>query len=274
MLDEVGRDELVAHLEILLVEALLDQPADDRRGILSHDTLLSIKRYFIEYVATLSDVAEPVKRRYRSARRQQQTSQTRARILEAADAVFRERGYERATISAVAAEAGVADETVYMHFKNKRTLLGELVQGAVRGGDPRPVPEQDAPRALAAVPDQREQLRLFARDISERLERAAPLVVLVSEGATGEPELAGLLERLHSHRLRNLRTLVDALGANGQLRLPRQAATETVWALTSPELHQLLVRRRGWSRRRYASWLARSLEALLLAHPDPGTAAR
>ncbi len=213
-------------------------------------------------------MAKPVKRRYRSERRQEQADQTRLRVLDAADVVFRQRGYERASIAAIAAEAGVADETVYAHFKNKRTLLGELVQRAVRGADPRPVPEQSAPRALAQVTDQREQLRLFAADIVQRLERAAPLVTLVGEAARGEPELAQLLQRLHAHRLRNLRTLVDALAANGPLRLPRETATETVWALTSPELHQLLVRQRRWSRRRYTSSLTQSLEVLLLP-PGP-----
>jgi hypothetical protein len=44
----------------------------------------------------------------------------------------------------------------------------------------------------------------------------------------------------------------------------RDAATETVWALTSAELHELLTQQRGWTRRRYANWLAQSLEALLL----------
>jgi AcrR family transcriptional regulator len=209
-------------------------------------------------------MTEPVKRRYRSERRLEQADQTRLRVLDAADVVFRERGYRRASIAAIAAEAGVAEETVYAHFKNKRTLLGELVQRAVRGGDARPVPEQSTPRALADVPDQREQLRLFAADIVQRLERAAPLVTLVGEAARGEPELAELLERLHGQRLRNLRTLVDALAANGPLRLSTDAATETVWALTSPELHQLLARQRGWSRRRYAAWLTRSLDVILL----------
>jgi AcrR family transcriptional regulator len=186
-------------------------------------------------------------------------------VLDAADVVFRQRGYERASIAAIATEAGVADETIYAHFKNKRTLLGELVQRAVRGADPRPVPEQSAPRALVDISDQREQLRLFAADIVQRLERAAPLVALVSQAAPGEPQLAELLERLHAQRLRNLRTLVDALAASGPLRLSADAATETVWALTSPELHQLLVRQRRWTRRRYSTWLTQSLAALLLS---------
>jgi AcrR family transcriptional regulator len=212
----------------------------------------------------MAEMAEPVKRPYRSMRRQEQADQTRLRVLDAADVVFRQRGYERASIAAIATEADVADETIYAHFKNKRTLLGELVQRAVRGSDPRPVPEQSAPRALVDVPDQREQLRQFTADIVQRLERAAPLVALVNQAATGEPQLAELLERLHAQRLRNLRTLVDALAANGPLRLSLEAATETVWALTSPELHQLLVRQRRWSRRRYTTWLTESLAALLL----------
>ena len=37
-----------------------------------------------------------------------------------------------------------------------------------------------------------------------------------------------------------------------------------MWALTSPELHQVLVRQRGWGRARYRDWLADSLAALLL----------
>jgi len=217
----------------------------------------------------MAEVTRPVKRRYRTARRREQAGQTRARMLDAADVVFRRRGYERATITAIAAEAGVADETVYAHFGNKRRLLGELVERAVRGGDPRPVPEQAGPQALAGVADPREQLRLFAGDIAKRLERAGPLVAVIAEAARGEPELADLLGRLHADRLRNLRTLVDALAANGPVLVPPPAGTETVWALTSPELHRLLVEQRGWSRRRYTAWLAQSLAALLLA-PTPG----
>ena len=65
-------------------------------------------------------------------------------------------------------------------------------------------------------------------------------------------------------RLKNLAVLVDALSANAPLRLPADQAVETVWALTSPELHQLLVRVRGWTRHRYSQWLAESLGTLLL----------
>ena len=209
-----------------------------------------------------------VKRRaYRSERRREQAEQTRQRVLDAAAALFEQRGFERASIAAIAAEAGVSQETVYARFGNKRTLLGELVRQAVRGDDPLPVPEQAGPRALAEVTDQREQLGLFAADIVQRLERAAPLVAIVSGASRSDAELAELLTRLHGERLRNLRTLVDTLARNGPLRLGADDALETVWALTSPDLHQLLTRVRGWNRRRYRDWLAETLEQLLLLPP-------
>jgi AcrR family transcriptional regulator len=209
-------------------------------------------------------VADGVKRTYRSDRRREQAEQTRSRILDAAAAGFLERGYERASISSIAAAAGVADETVYSHFGNKRTLLGAVMQRAVRGADPRPISEQRGPQALAAMTDQRAQLRRFARDVTERIERVSPLFAVIVAAAPGEPELAELRSRLHADRLRNMRLLTGALERNGPLRLPAAEAAEVAWALASPELHQLLTGTRGWSRRRYTTWLARSLEALLL----------
>jgi AcrR family transcriptional regulator len=80
----------------------------------------------------VTEVADPVKRPYRSRRRWEQAEQNARARARRAGALFGERGY-RATIAAVAAAAGVADETVYGHFGNERTLLGQLVERAVRG---------------------------------------------------------------------------------------------------------------------------------------------
>ncbi len=211
-----------------------------------------------------------VKRRYSSGRRREQAEETRTKVLDAAGALFEERGYDGASIAAIAAAAGVSEETIYARFGTKRALLGELAERAVRGTDARSVREQEGPRLLAAATDQREQLRLFANDIAERLDRAAPLVALVG-ASRSEPELAELLDRLHGDRLANLQIVVDALQRNGPLRLPDKEALETLWALTSPELHQLLVRTRGWSRSRFRSWLADSLAALLLPPGQEGS---
>jgi AcrR family transcriptional regulator len=204
------------------------------------------------------------RRRYRSERRREQAEETRARVLVAARGLFVARGYDATTIAAVAEEAGVSAESVYAHFGTKRALLGELFRHAVRGGDERPVPEQRVPRELAAEADVRIQLRTFAADIVPRLERAAPLIAVLESASRSDPELDELLARLHADRRRNLMALVEALEANGPLLLDRQQAADTVWALTSPELHQVLRRVGGWDADRYRTWLEESLHRLLL----------
>lgn len=64
-----------------------------------------------------------------ATRRSQQKAETRALILEAAKELFEERGFEKTTIRAVAARAGVGLGTVMSHFPNK----GRLVTAAFMG---------------------------------------------------------------------------------------------------------------------------------------------
>jgi TetR/AcrR family fatty acid metabolism transcriptional regulator len=45
------------------------------------------------------------------------------RILEAAIKVFAEQGFHQATIAQIARQAGVADGTIYLYFKNKDDIL-------------------------------------------------------------------------------------------------------------------------------------------------------
>ena len=93
--------------------------------------------------------------------------QTRQRVLDAAAKLFAERGFESASITAIAAEAGVSPETVYARFHNKRTLLGTLVRRAARRR-PGARARAASPRAVVTATDQRAQLRLFAADIVPR----------------------------------------------------------------------------------------------------------
>ena len=207
-----------------------------------------------------------VKRRaYRSERRNAQAEGTRQAVLDAAARLFLQDGFDGTSVKAVADAAGVSPETVYARFKTKRALLGEAAQRVVRGDDPRPVLEQPGPRAVIAEKDQHRQIELFAADIVRRIERAGPLVAVVAGAARAHPELRELHGRLHSDRLRNLRGFVKALEANGSLTVDADRAAESVWALTSPELHAVLTGVGGWSRRRYVAWLTDSLDRLLLS---------
>jgi AcrR family transcriptional regulator len=203
------------------------------------------------------------RRAYRSDRRREQAQETRRGMLEAAGRLLAERGYAGTTIAAVAREAGVAPETVYAAFRNKRTLVGELVRASVRGaGSAPPASEQAGARALAAAPTQVDQIRLFAGDVSARLERVGPVLETLASAA--DPELAQLRANVDRDRLEGMRRFVAALERPGPLRLDAAAAAETVWALASPELHTLLRGRRGWPPERYAAWLEEMLAAALL----------
>jgi len=211
-------------------------------------------------------MTEPVKprRTYHSQRRKEQAEETRARILAAARRLLVERGFAGATIAAIADEAGTSQETVYQAFGNKRALLAELVQRAVRGDDPAPILEQAGPVAVSRSADPAEQLRLFAEDVAQRLERAGPLMRVLSDAGHTDPDLAALHRRFHQARRRNLRTFTDGLAANAPLRVGRPQAADTVWALASPELHTFLTQTAGWSRKRYAAWLADTIMRALI----------
>lgn len=67
----------------------------------------------------------PVLRRRKGGAGVGRKTDTQARILEAAVAVFSARGFERGSISAIAARAGVSRAAVFWHFNDKDSLFQE-----------------------------------------------------------------------------------------------------------------------------------------------------
>jgi AcrR family transcriptional regulator len=200
---------------------------------------------------------------YRSDTRREGAERTRRRILDAAERCFLERGFASATVAAIAEAAGTAAETVYAAFGTKVGLLEALVRRAARGTSETEVLDQSAARAVREAPDRETALRLFADDISLRLERVAPLLALLAAAAPGDPALASLYRELHTGRRRNLRALTRSLTRFGPLQRGERETTETIWALASPELYHLLTSVQGWTRTRYAAWLESSLGELV-----------
>jgi AcrR family transcriptional regulator len=66
-------------------------------------------------------------RSYNSSIRRKQARETRERIADAADALMKAQGYEKTSVSAIAAEAGVSAQTVYAVFGSKQKLLVYLM---------------------------------------------------------------------------------------------------------------------------------------------------
>src|ERR1044072_7431658 len=84
-------------------------------------------------------------------------SDKRERILDAAERIFARHGFFAAKVSDVAKEAGVADGTIYLYFKNKDDLLISLFERRMQQVNEtlRPAP--------AKVKSPREQLRAFVK---------------------------------------------------------------------------------------------------------------
>src|SRR5882672_3902687 len=122
-------------------------------------------------------------RSYRSARREEQVRGTRRAILDAARRLFRERGYDKTTISAIASGAAVAEPTVYKHFGSKRAVLLALIDDTINVRVPprlETVLEQASPRGRLAA------LARMCVDLAS----AAPDVVSVTLSAgNSDPQL-------------------------------------------------------------------------------------
>lgn len=207
------------------------------------------------------------KRKYDSSRRQVQARETKLKIMEAARTLFLEQGYSGATIESIAKAAGVAKETVYSIFRNKRNILAFLLD-VTAGGDDQPVRiiDRPGPQAVMHDTDQKRQLTELSKGITEIMVRASPVFEIMRMAAKTEPEIDTRVKRLYKERLDNMITFVKSIAANGPLRdgVNLTSAGETVWALTSPDLFQLLTVKLNWSVKQYESWLIDTLTRLLL----------
>src|ERR1700692_1125162 len=99
-----------------------------------------------------------------SARRQpkgDKRDRTRAKLLEAARSLIRERGYEHTTLEAIAERAGMTTGAIYGNFKNRDELflsLGQTywapIRPRVKAGSTLPeIMRALANATLAAIPD-------------------------------------------------------------------------------------------------------------------------
>jgi AcrR family transcriptional regulator len=212
-----------------------------------------------------------VRREYDSTRRQAQANETRRHILEAARKLFMERGYAGATAEAIAAEAGVAAQTIYAIFKKKKRMLVSLMNVSPTTGieDHTPMSERPAVQAVSQEYDQRRQLQMFAEVVANNLDQFAVVSEIMTDAAKVDPDFDRILQKLNRQRLEHMTLAVQQIAANGPFReeIDEAEARDIVWVLTSGEVFLLLTRDRGWSKEKYAHWLADILTRDLLPEP-------
>ena len=200
-----------------------------------------------------------VKRTYSSAKRAAQARETRRAILDAAHELFVTTGYAATTIQAIAEHGGVAVQTVYAVFGNKRELLRQLIERTIAGDDePAQIIERPEAQALAAEPDARRRAELDAAMSREVAERVAPIVRVASEAAASDPELAEMMDAVKAARRQEMVAAARILAGPDGPRLHRDAAA-TLYVLYSPAVADMLMGDYGWSPQRYEKWLARMI---------------
>lgn len=207
-------------------------------------------------------------RRYRSSLREAQARRTRRRVLEAARAVFLDRGYGGATMRAIAADARVSVPTVEALFGTKARLLKAAIDVAIVGDD-EPVAVLD--RAWAADARQarsaEEFLSVVASVVAAAQARSAGLVLAVFEGSAKDWELEQVAEQMVAQRAVTASWIVDGVSRVASLRegSSNEEAVDTVWLLMDPAVFDRLTRRRNWTLQHYERWFAQSAARLLTA---------
>lgn len=209
------------------------------------------------------------RRKYDSQLRRARAARTRARIIGAAQRLFVERGFAGTTIPAIAAEAGVAVETVYRSASGKAGLLGDAVRAAVAGGAARadvPVVERPAVRQIIDEPDPVRQLQLYAATQPGIWSRVGPLLRVLDAASTSDANLIELREQIAAERRHGLRALGRLLEQRGVLRsgLTAERAGDIVYTVCGQANYEALVTQCGWTERDYQDWLVETLVAALL----------
>lgn len=199
-------------------------------------------------------------------RRADKALQTHRRIVDAATRLFLERGYVATTIDAIAEAADVAVETVYARFGSKTNVMVAVKEAVVTEGGGIPLQERPELGTLAAETDQRQQLQIAAALSRGMLERISPVYAALRDAAAADGALQESLTTEISRRRDFQRTLVDLVGSRGPLRegLSLDQAADTYSALANPETFLLLTTHHGWTASQFQTWLADSLQRLLL----------
>lgn len=210
---------------------------------------------------------EPGARRYHSPQRTQAAAETKARIRAAASALFVGHGYVATTIRDVARAAGVGERTVYGIFPSKADLFRHVLDVATVG-DEEPVAVASRPEIQSAFhqSDPRDAINQTINYTVALFERAGDLIMVTVQAADADPDMRAAADAGSRATHQLWLNLTQTLHDTSALRtgLTAQAAADILYALASPQVHQLLRRHRNWTTKRYHTWLAEAVIQQLL----------
>ena len=197
-----------------------------------------------------------------SGRGQARTRLARRAVVDAARALFLERGYVATTVEAISEHADVPVATVYRLFSSKPGILKALLDASVAGDD-QPISLQERPdvASLFDEPDPRVLLARAAGVTTAINWRTGDVYRVLASAAGSDPAATELYHKIRRQRDEGQGRIARALARTRSLRtgLRERDAADLIHALMSPELYRLLVVDRGWTPERYQQWLATTL---------------
>jgi AcrR family transcriptional regulator len=195
----------------------------------------------------------------RPTHRQRQAQETKDRVVAAARALMAANGWAATTIDSIAAEAGVAPQTIYAAFGNKRALLEGMRRAMLRDSK---IPELMA--QAAAEPDASRRLGLWAQLVRQQMETSYDVISIHRQAAASDPKVTTAYRSVLNDRARTFAKFIHELRADLAHGIDEATATDLLWCFSNEEIYRELVEERGWSADRYQQWLAATLVAQLI----------
>ena len=175
---------------------------------------------------------------------QSRSARKRRAIIQAAVAVFLQKGYKGASVDEIAGLAGVSKQTMYRYFQDKEALFSEIVLGTI---DQIGEPFYEAIVSLREPEDLEGDLRELARRLVAIVmqPRLLQLRRLVIGEAARFPELGrAYYERGPGRTIAALASSFERLSERGLLRVDDAsvAASGFLWMAVSVPLNEATLR--------------------------------
>lgn len=214
---------------------------------------------------TIPPPAEPSQRSRQKAVGEALRQDTRNRLLQAAAEEFPARGYAGTTVVRLAAAAGVSVQTLYLAWGSKRALLRAYLESSLATT----LDQSGHYHAAQLHPDSPAgTIAQIAELFCDVAQRTAIAWRAYSEGAAVDTAIAEEWQQVQKIRHATFTALLAAV-PDEAMRIARQDAIDTAWALASPALYELMVCQGGYTPMRFQDWLTTTLQFAILRSP-PG----
>ncbi|WP_462269480.1 TetR/AcrR family transcriptional regulator [Desulfobacter sp.] len=134
------------------------------------------------------------------------------KILNSAGAVFAEHGFYKATISQIAARAGVADGTLYLYFKNKDDILYQYLSFKTD------VVFKKMNAAVAKGTDAESKLRNLIRCHLEEFQRDQNMAIIFQSEVRYLRDIASQIKNISKMYLDLLSDIIEQGQIDGSMR--------------------------------------------------------